>query len=450
MTAIIKQDGRRPTPLALVGLVLPGLGHLVPGLGTAWYSILVAWTSLRVGRRRDPAARTQLHAAADAKRTWFFRHGDHGDLLLGTTLLGHLAIVGWALSAGLPRLGDVLFTGPVDEPDLHAFLAIFWMVATVVVAWYMAYRRAFPTPLTEDEQNTNGRVFVRTIKRSTNGMIGIGGALLLIGIAFVTPWIAPFDPLDTTVIGKPNLDPGWYADPESGVQAWLWLGTDSVGRDVFSRLLYGARISLSIGFVTVLIAGTIGTALGSAAGYFGGWVDTTITWVIDLLLSVPRLVLLLAILGIFSTQDLTGASKIFLIVTVLAFTAWMGVCRIVRGQILSLARQDFIQAARALGLSPLRIVARHLVPNALAPVIVYASLAVGTTILIEASLSFLGIGISPPTPTWGSMVSDGRKVLMHAPLQSTVPGLFIVWAVLSFNLLGDGLRDALDPRFRGR
>jgi peptide/nickel transport system permease protein len=147
---------------------------------------------------------------------------------------------------------------------------------------------------------------------------------------------------------------------------------------------------------------------------------------------------------------LETGTKIDLIVSVLALTGWMGVCRIVRGQILSLSRQDFVQAARALGLSPLRIIARHLVPNALAPVIVYASLAVGSTILVEASLSFLGIGISPPTPTWGSMVSEGRKVLMNAPLQSTVPGLFIVWAVLSFNLLGDGLRDALDPRFRGR
>lgn len=479
MTAIVKDHTRHRSPLALPGLAVPGLGHLLPYAGTAYHGFFVGLA--RFLARRDPSAarRKRLMDAEDAYRAWFKRHGDHGDLIIGAGLLIHSAILVWTLISGLPKLQRIFLPEPTFELaftlqnlmavlrledvlitlglhtslgglDLHGLASLVWLLAMVGVLWTAAWFRAFPRQLTEDQLNTNGQVFVRTMKKSSNGMIGLVGAAIMLTIAFLTPWVTPFDPTDPYLIGIPLAPPGTHVNPKTGVEVFSLFGTDDLGRDLWSRILYGGRVSLSIGFVTIAIAGTIGTAIGAAAGFFGGWVDRMITWVIDLLLSIPRLVLLLAILGIFSSQDLSGSAKIFLIVAVLGLTGWMGVSRIVRGQVLSLSRHDFIQAAHALGLSPLRIIIRHLVPNALAPVIVYGSLAVGSTILVEASLSFLGLGISAPTPTWGSMVSDGKGVLLNSPWVATFPGLLIVWAVLSFNLLGDGLRDALDPKFRGK
>lgn len=479
MTAIVKDHSRTSSPLALAGLALPGLGHLIPWAGTFYYDLRLSLTRRMVGQRRDAEARQRIMAAEDARRAWFKRHGDHGDFIIGVGLMSHLFVLVWTLVLGLPRLGHVLMPGTtfvlaftvqdlldtiglgpamvatglhttVGQLDIHGMSSVLFILAMIGVLWGIAWYRAFPRQLSEEQLNSNGQVFIRTMKKNTNGMVGLVGVLLMVSIAFITPWVSPFDPTDVDVIALPLASPGTHTHPMTGELVYTPLGTDAVGRDLWSRVLYGARISLSIGFVVILIAGSIGTFLGAAAGFFGGWVDRAITWFIDLMISVPRLVLLLAILGIFSGQDLSGSGKIFLIVTVLGLTGWMGVSRIVRGQVLSLSRQDFIQAARALGLSPLRIMLRHLVPNAVAPIIVYASLAVGSTILVEASLSFLGLGISQPTPTWGSIVSDGKGVLLNSPWVATFPGLLIVWAVLSFNLLGDGLRDALDPKFRGK
>jgi peptide/nickel transport system permease protein len=354
--------------------------------------------------------------------------------IVGLGLLALDALLVWSLWAGLPRLVEVLFSRGSGQLALHPVLAVVSWFGIAVALWWIAYRRAWPRVLSEDEYNSNQQIFLRTLRAHRTGMFGLFGISFLIAITLLTPLIAPFNP-DAIDMGPKNLAPCLAH----------FMGTDEYGRDVFSRLLFGGRISLSIGFIAVSITATVGTSLGASAAYFGGNIDRAIMWFTDLLLALPRLVLLLTIVGLFRVQ---GTKGIFLIIVILGLTGWMPVCRIVRGQVLSLKNQEFVQAARALGLSNGRIVFRHLIPNAMAPVIVYCSLAIGATMLIEAGLSFLGLGVPPPTSTWGVMVNDGREPLRSAWWIATFPGLAIVAAVMSFNLLGDGLRDALDPRLR--
>ncbi len=224
----------------------------------------------------------------------------------------------------------------------------------------------------------------------------------------------------------------------TGVRTYF-LGSDKYGRDIFSRLIYGSRISLSIGLMAMLIAVTLGTVIGALAGYFGKRTDAALMRWVDLMLAFPNLFLILMIVALFG-------NSIILIVVILGLTGWMGVSRIVRGQFLALRETEYIQAAQALGFGHARIIFKHLIPNAFAPVIVAATLRLGGIILVEAGLSFLGVGVQPPTASWGNMVAEGRDTLINAWWISTFPGLAIVLTVISFNMIGDGLRDALDPR----
>ncbi|HJN76734.1 MAG TPA: ABC transporter permease [Myxococcota bacterium] len=361
-----------------------------------------------------------------------------GDAINGVGLMLYVGLLAWSAIAGFPRLPELLFPPPeAGGFQLHPWVALASWILIAVGCWHTAFRLHQPAPFDpEVDKNSQWREIKKQFRRNRTGVFGLHFVNVLVFLALLTPFIAPFDP-DAIDVGPSLAAPHW---------AHL-MGTDEFGRDLFSRVMYGARISLSIGFIAVAISATLGTLIGSIAGYFGGKVDGGLMWVVDLLLSLPRLVLLLAIVGFFRSA---GAQSIFLIVVILGLTGWMGVSRIVRSQILSLKEQDFVQACRALGLPNWRIILVHLVPNALAPVIVHASLAIGATILVEAALSFLGLGVPPPTSTWGAIVNDGREYMRSGAWITVFPGLMIVAAVMSFNLLGDGLRDALDPKLRGR
>jgi len=259
-------------------------------------------------------------------------------------------------------------------------------------------------------------------------LVALALIAVLAACALLAPFLAPYDPLaqDLAVRLKPP-------SPEH------WLGTDSLGRDIASRILYGARISLVIGVVVVASAGVFGTFVGLVAGYAGGLVDEALMRLTEVFLAFPALILAMAIAGALG-PSLTNA------IIAIAAVTWAVYARLTRGQILSLRRREFVEAARAMGASRTRIILRHLLPNALAPLMVQASFDMGSSIIAAAGLSFIGFGAQPPTPEWGVMISEGRNFINTQPWLSLFPGLAILLAVGSFNLLGDGLRDAFDPR----
>jgi len=259
-------------------------------------------------------------------------------------------------------------------------------------------------------------------------LVAIALIVILAACALLAPVLAPYDPLaqDLAVRLKPP-------SPEH------WLGSDSLGRDIASRILYGARISLLVGVVVVASAGVFGTFIGLVAGYAGGLADEALMRLTEVFLAFPALILAMAIAGALG-PSLTNA------IIAIAAVTWAVYARLVRGQILSLRQREFVEAARAMGASRRRIVLRHLLPNTLAPLMVQASFDMGSSIIAAAGLSFIGFGAQPPTPEWGVMISEGRNFISTQPWLSLFPGVAILLAVGSFNLLGDGLRDAFDPR----
>ncbi|MDD6181255.1 MAG: ABC transporter permease [Desulfovibrionaceae bacterium] len=261
----------------------------------------------------------------------------------------------------------------------------------------------------------------------------LGGAIVAVMslAALAAPWLAPYDPAAL------HLDHILEAP-----SAQFWLGTDALGRDVFSRLLHGGQVSLWVGFVAVGIALLIGLTLGLAAGYFGGWVDECVMRAVDVMLCFPSFFLILAVIA-FLEPSLSN------IMIVIGLTSWMGIARLVRAETLTLRERDFVAAAQLAGTGTCSVLFRHILPNAMAPVLVSATLGVAGAILVESSLSFLGLGVQPPDASWGNMLMDGKNVLEIAPWLSLYPGLAILVTVLGYNLLGESLRDLLDPRLRG-
>jgi peptide/nickel transport system permease protein len=355
-----------------------------------------------------------------------------GHVLGGRWASGIAFLMAWLGLAAVPlfrmdRIVAVPARGSADD-----WVALIALGLALTAVWLAAWRSLSGAP-DAGIAVSPWRIAGRRLGENRAAVAGLWLLLALSVAALLAPLIAPWDPV--------ALGPDIAATRFQAPTAAHWLGTDQFGRDVLSRLLYGARISLSIGLLATAISVGLGTLIGAVAGSVGGGMDATLMRLTDLALAFPRLVLLILVVALFGPS-------IPVLVLVLGLTQWPATTRIVRGDVLSLRERDFIVAARALGLGRVRIVLRHVVPNVMAPVIVAATLGVGNTIMLEAGLSFLGLGPAQPTPSWGGMVWEGASRLASFDTWwlATFPGLTIVLVVLAFNVLGDGLRDALDPR----
>ena len=273
-------------------------------------------------------------------------------------------------------------------------------------------------------------LFWQRFRKNPLAVAGSVLVALLFVISILAPVISRYDP-DEIIIAN-ILQPPSLSHP---------MGTDQLGRDVLSRMFWGSRISLKVGFVSVGISIFIGTLMGALAGFYGGWVEKVVMRLVDIMLCFPSFFLILAVIAILEPS-------IWNIMAVIGVTSWMGVARFVRAEFLSLKEREFILAAKALGLSDARIIFRHMLPNALAPVLVSATFGVAGAILTESALSFLGIGVQPPTPSWGNILTAGKENMATAWWLSVFPGLAILITVLAYNLLGEGIRDTIDPRLR--
>ncbi len=289
------------------------------------------------------------------------------------------------------------------------------------------------------EEQTMTQLIWHAYRRHKPAMVGTAIILIFALSAIFAPYISPWDP------EKINLDA--MLEPPSVKHL---MGTDELGRDLLTRILYGGRVSLSIGVMAMALAVIVGAIVGGVAGFYGGWVDNVLMRFTDMMLAFPQLFVLIILA--LALRDIpiealrgTAFASVFSIVLVIAVLAWMRVARVIRATFLSLKEKEFIEAARCCGVSNVRIMARHLLPNAMSPVIVAATFRVATSIITESGLSYLGFGVQPPTPTWGNMLKNAQTQMTRAPWTAIFPGLMIFIAVIAINFIGDGLRDALDP-----
>jgi peptide/nickel transport system permease protein len=284
----------------------------------------------------------------------------------------------------------------------------------------------------KDKKTSKVRVFFRKLSRSWTGMLGFGIIALLLFLSIFGEWIVPYDPMDAP-LSKSLLPP--MTDGHI-------LGTDQLGRDILSRIIVGARVSVIIGLATALLAGLIGTIVGVIAGYFRGWVDVVLMRIVDVTLSFPFILLVLVINAVIGT-GLTN------IIISLAVAGWVIFARVIRSEVLALREKEFITAAIATGVSKFEILMRHILPNIFTPIIILASLQIGTYIIAEASVSFLGFGVQPPEPAWGNMLNEGKDYIFSSWWLITFPGIAIIITALGVNFFGDWLRDTLDPDLKG-
>jgi peptide/nickel transport system permease protein len=300
---------------------------------------------------------------------------------------------------------------------------------------------AAPAPLALPETARADRrewlVFLRRLVARRTALFGLVVVVLVVVTAAAAPLLSPFDPIEQD-LGDLRLKAPGFRDAAGQVHP---LGTDHLGRDLLARVIYGARPALLVGFAAVLISGVIGMATGLISGYFGGRMDDVLMRLADVQLAFPFILLAIAVIGVLGPSLTT-------IIVVIGVSSWVVYARIVRSAVLSLREREFVQAAQALGSGDGRILLRHILPNALTPWLVVATLDMARVIVIESALSFLGLGVQPPTPTWGGMLADGRVYLSTAWWLATFPGLAILVTVLGINLFGDGLRDTLDPRLK--
>jgi peptide/nickel transport system permease protein len=320
-------------------------------------------------------------------------------------------------------------------------------------------------PAAAVKEESQFSVVARRFMRHRLAVFSLILILVIFTASLLAPWITtyPRDTVDVATTARPA--PPGIAGSEGNIHI---LGIDHLGRDLFTRVLYAGRISLTIAFTVVLISETLGVIIGATAGYYGGWLDAFISRLIEFMLSIPLLPILLIVSAILINTDAAlplprfmvnaisaillaserEAQKVVVLVLILVVFSWLGAARLMRGMALSLRNQDFVESLRALGANDARIIFRHIIPNGIAPILVNASLGLGGIIILEAALSFLGLGIQDPTPTWGNMMAQSQSYMFQHPWLPLVPGIPLVLVSLGFNFIGDGLRDALDPRLK--
>jgi peptide/nickel transport system permease protein len=343
-------------------------------------------------------------------------------LLTYSSAMVALAIWRWE------RISETFRSGAIDE-----WLAVLFLLGSLLAVLVYSWRDLQRLSRGADDHVSRNGPWQIALRRFNVNKLAVGSVymiLLLYILAILAPLISPQDP---SVMQ--NVLETRYLPPST---AHLF-GTDEFGRDLFSRALYGARVSLSIGLMAMILSKSIGIVYGATAAYFGGAVDSILMRLVDVIIAFPAFYLMLMLVGVFE-------ANILLLVLILGLTSWPGTARYIRGEILSLKEQEFVESARAIGLPPYLVISRHLIPSALSPVLVSAALSVAGMIGAEAGLSFLGLGIRPPVPSWGNMVSGGQDAMLVAWWMVFFPGALLTLTLVSFSLLADGLRDALDPK----